>query len=140
PTFDCSRGQSWIDLILSKNFNQDLDLAVSDEISNSDHRLLQLTWEPEKTENPPKIGIRMNQSNWQAWEQTTLALNTCIIASASPSTALKNNKRGKIPKFSSSLGGLPTGGHRKNGNILKGRLLIVRTSVLWCVLVPLDII
>ncbi|GIY54776.1 uncharacterized protein CDAR_391101 [Caerostris darwini] len=64
PTFDCSRGQSWIDLILSKNLNHDLALEVSDDISNSYHRLLQLTWEQEKIESTQKKGIKFNHSNW----------------------------------------------------------------------------
>ncbi|GIX87744.1 hypothetical protein CDAR_617201 [Caerostris darwini] len=70
PTFDCSRGQSWIDLILSKNLNHDLALEVSDEISNSDHRLLQLTWEQEKIESTQKKGIKVNHSNWFDIKQT----------------------------------------------------------------------
>ncbi|GIX70133.1 probable RNA-directed DNA polymerase from transposon BS [Caerostris darwini] len=44
PTFDCCRGQSWIDLLLTKNIAQGISLAVLDEISNSDHRLLHCIW------------------------------------------------------------------------------------------------
>ncbi|GIY64187.1 uncharacterized protein CDAR_543651 [Caerostris darwini] len=64
PTFDCSRGQSWTDLILSKNLNHDLALEVSDDIFNSYHRLLQLTWEQEKIESTQKKKIKFNHSNW----------------------------------------------------------------------------
>ncbi|GIX77315.1 hypothetical protein CDAR_276491 [Caerostris darwini] len=40
PTFSSSRGDSWIDLILTKNLNSEIDLEVLDEITNSDYNLL----------------------------------------------------------------------------------------------------
>ncbi|GIX87749.1 hypothetical protein CDAR_617221 [Caerostris darwini] len=46
PTFDSTRGQSWIDLI-TKNLDGHIKLEVVDEIFNSDHNILQVTWTPE---------------------------------------------------------------------------------------------
>ncbi|GIX79758.1 retrovirus-related Pol polyprotein from type-1 retrotransposable element R1 [Caerostris darwini] len=42
PTFDSTRGQSWIDLLITKNFDGHIKLEVLDEISNSDHNMLKI--------------------------------------------------------------------------------------------------
>ncbi|GIY57884.1 hypothetical protein CDAR_197071 [Caerostris darwini] len=59
-----SRGQSWIDLILTKNLTNDFTLEVVDDITNSDHRLLQVTWSLEITHCPSNHKIKFNHSNW----------------------------------------------------------------------------
>ncbi|GIX76024.1 uncharacterized protein CDAR_443101 [Caerostris darwini] len=40
PTFSSSRGDSWIDLLLTKNLSDEISLEVRDEITNSDHNML----------------------------------------------------------------------------------------------------
>ncbi|GIX70121.1 hypothetical protein CDAR_312581 [Caerostris darwini] len=61
PTFDSTKGQSWIDLLITKNLDGHIKLEV---ISNSDHNLLQVTWTPELFY--PKISkiLAITQSNW----------------------------------------------------------------------------
>ncbi|GIY79605.1 hypothetical protein CDAR_57071 [Caerostris darwini] len=40
PTYSSSRGDSWVDLLITKNNNDNINLIVSDEITNSDHNML----------------------------------------------------------------------------------------------------
>ncbi|GIX87727.1 hypothetical protein CDAR_617131 [Caerostris darwini] len=40
PTYSSSRGDSWINLLISKNLDSALSLEISDLITNSDHNLL----------------------------------------------------------------------------------------------------
>ncbi|GIX87738.1 hypothetical protein CDAR_617181 [Caerostris darwini] len=60
PTYDSTRGQSWIDLLITKN----IELKVLDEISNSDHNLLQVTWYTENCSTSSPGNIHISNSNW----------------------------------------------------------------------------
>ncbi|GIY65162.1 hypothetical protein CDAR_437251 [Caerostris darwini] len=64
PTFDSTRGQSWIDLLITKNFDAHIKFEVLDEISNSDHNLLKVTWSSEISSLKISRCIVINQSNW----------------------------------------------------------------------------
>ncbi|GIX76547.1 hypothetical protein CDAR_499971 [Caerostris darwini] len=64
PTFDCSRGQSWIDLLLTKNLDTGISMEVTDDISNSDHNLFHFSWSVDHLPPPERIHITISQSNW----------------------------------------------------------------------------
>ncbi|GIX83506.1 uncharacterized protein CDAR_83521 [Caerostris darwini] len=69
PTFDSTRGQSWIDLLITKNFDGHIKLEVLDEISNSDHNMLKVTWSPEISSIKTSNYIVINHSNWLSMEK-----------------------------------------------------------------------
>ncbi|GIX77324.1 uncharacterized protein CDAR_276551 [Caerostris darwini] len=62
PTFDCSRGQSWIDLLLTKNIDKGISMEVT-EILNSGHNLLHFLWTLDDL-LPPEKTINISQNNW----------------------------------------------------------------------------
>ncbi|GIY45302.1 hypothetical protein CDAR_246031 [Caerostris darwini] len=66
PTFTSTRGESWIDLLLTKNITADISLEILDEVTNSDHNLLVLKY-PLTQIAPRKINrIYLKASNWLA--------------------------------------------------------------------------
>ncbi|GIY79612.1 RNA-directed DNA polymerase from mobile element jockey [Caerostris darwini] len=64
PTFSSSRGDSWIDLLVTKNINSEISMDIVDDISNSDHNLLVLRYSAtlDVMDSCPKICI--NRLNW----------------------------------------------------------------------------
>ncbi|GIX83497.1 probable RNA-directed DNA polymerase from transposon BS [Caerostris darwini] len=74
PTFDCSRGQSWIDLLLTKNLDTGISMEVTDDISNSDHNLFHFAWSVDHLPPPERIHITISQSNWLSVKPTIFGI------------------------------------------------------------------
>ncbi|GIY71306.1 hypothetical protein CDAR_529451 [Caerostris darwini] len=64
PTFSSSRGDSWIDLLLTKNFSSDLVLEVLDEVTNSDHNLLVFSGHLASSTSPNQGKINLGKLKW----------------------------------------------------------------------------
>ncbi|GIY68090.1 hypothetical protein CDAR_453051 [Caerostris darwini] len=64
PTFTSTRGESWIDLLLTKNITADLSLDILDEVTNSDHNLLVLQYPLTQTAPGKRKRIYLNANNW----------------------------------------------------------------------------
>ncbi|GIX87694.1 hypothetical protein CDAR_616961 [Caerostris darwini] len=64
PTYSSSRGDSWIDLLLTRNLASEITLEVTDHISNSDHNLLIVRhlYRDSHCTNTRKLSI--NKHNW----------------------------------------------------------------------------
>ncbi|GIX87704.1 hypothetical protein CDAR_617021 [Caerostris darwini] len=88
PTFDCSRGQSWIDLLITKNIESGISLNISDNITNSDHNLLDFTWTIDNVTTSPTFYIKITQFNW-------LFIKECISKTIKKHTT---NTTGNIEK------------------------------------------
>ncbi|GIX76034.1 RNA-directed DNA polymerase from mobile element jockey [Caerostris darwini] len=64
PTYSSSRGDSWIDLLISKNLDSALSLEISDHITNSDHNLLIIRHLDTLPQGQDSRKIKINSSNW----------------------------------------------------------------------------
>ncbi|GIY39266.1 uncharacterized protein CDAR_617811, partial [Caerostris darwini] len=64
PTFSSIRGDSWIDLLLTKNFSSDLVLEVLDEVTNSDHDLLVFSGHLASSTSPNQGKINLGKLKW----------------------------------------------------------------------------
>jgi ribonuclease HI len=64
PTFSCSRGDSWIDLVMTNDSNRfNYEFEVSDAISNSDHNLVVLKVYMDMVSNEIER-VRISRLNW----------------------------------------------------------------------------
>ncbi|GIY37472.1 uncharacterized protein CDAR_458971 [Caerostris darwini] len=64
PTFSSSRGDSWIDLLLTKNLSDEISLEVRDEITNSDHNMLFVNLLTANHSNNHSHKISLKNLNW----------------------------------------------------------------------------
>ncbi|GIY37466.1 RNA-directed DNA polymerase from mobile element jockey [Caerostris darwini] len=64
PSFSSIRGESWIDLLITKNLQNEISMEILDEVTNSDHNLIILNYPLHQTSqcNDRKIFLRAN--NW----------------------------------------------------------------------------
>ncbi|GIX79773.1 hypothetical protein CDAR_77431 [Caerostris darwini] len=60
PTYSSSRGDSWIDLVITRNIEQNFSLTVSDEITNSDHNMLFVQYSPPGTNATANNSLNQN--------------------------------------------------------------------------------
>ncbi|GIY78163.1 putative 115 kDa protein in type-1 retrotransposable element R1DM [Caerostris darwini] len=77
PTFTSTRGESWIDLLLTKNITADISLEILDEVTNSDHNLLVLKYPLQQITPRKNNRIYLKASNW-------LAIKTAISGIIDP--------------------------------------------------------
>ncbi|GIX79764.1 hypothetical protein CDAR_77391 [Caerostris darwini] len=64
PTYSSSRGDSWIDLLLTRNLASEITLEVTDHISNSDHNLLIIRHLSNVSQCPNTRRLSINKINW----------------------------------------------------------------------------
>ncbi|GIX87699.1 reverse transcriptase domain-containing protein [Caerostris darwini] len=66
PTYSSNRGDSWIDLLITNNINDNITLEVRDDITNSDHNMLFINYQIVTQPNQSKDKISLNKINWNA--------------------------------------------------------------------------
>ncbi|GIY68078.1 uncharacterized protein CDAR_452961 [Caerostris darwini] len=71
PSFSSSRGNSWIDLLITKNLNAEVQMDILDEVTNSDHNLLYFSC---SFRNSPPANSNKILRNARSW----LSLNASI--------------------------------------------------------------
>ncbi|GIY24046.1 RNA-directed DNA polymerase from mobile element jockey [Caerostris darwini] len=64
PTFSSNRGNSWIDLMISKNLDYETTLQILDEVTGSDHNILFFQCAHNVLGSAPTHRILINHRNW----------------------------------------------------------------------------
>ncbi|GIY73629.1 hypothetical protein CEXT_430541, partial [Caerostris extrusa] len=64
PSFSSSRGNSWIDLLITRNLNAEVQMEILDEVTNSDHNLLNFSCSFRNSPTPSFNKIHINALSW----------------------------------------------------------------------------
>ncbi|GIX73550.1 hypothetical protein CEXT_736961 [Caerostris extrusa] len=64
PSFSSSRGNSWIDLLVTRNLNAEVQMEILDEVTNSDHNLLNFSCSFNNSALPSLNKINLNALSW----------------------------------------------------------------------------
>ncbi|GIX69951.1 uncharacterized protein CDAR_394471 [Caerostris darwini] len=64
PTYSSSRGDSWVDLLITKNINDNINMIVSAEITNSDHNMLFVHYDPPGSMSPNTSKVLLWSIDW----------------------------------------------------------------------------